>query len=547
MADVFISYKHEDRERAQPLVDALIAEGFDVWWDVGIGGGARWRQTIVERLTQAKCVIVLWSQLSVGPEGEFVHDEAAHAKARGVYLPVTLDSVAPPLGFGQVQCVPLTQWDGTREHRQFAAIVGVIQALLRGDVLPHEAAYAPAPVAKVRRRGRPTIAVLAFRHPNNDEEQVYFAEAVAEDIIAGLAKSHLLLVTSRQSSLTYAAEGVDTAKICGDLGVRYLLRGQIRRLGNAVRVAADLIDGEADDTVWSGRFDRPLDDLFALQDEITASIVGALEPALLEREQAQSLNDTRDLAHWDMFMRGRFHYWRATVADGHKAEEWLTKALELAPDDVPTLAMLALVQLNEIWAGVAKEPGALIASAHTHAMRAVTLNKEDSSAHQALGVVLSMLGQGELAMAEQRRALELNPFNAAAAGELGRLLAFAGHVEQAIDLSNQALKSSPNSPQDWLWFRSKSIACFVAKRHDEAARYAADSCARRPDYFFLHYLRAACSNAAGDEAQARAAFAEGFALMPRYSMRGMMMGHPFVDPVHLERFATALRGAGWTG
>jgi TolB-like protein len=546
MADVFISYKHEDRSRAQPLVDALAAEGIDVWWDVGIDGGARWRQTIVERLTAAKCVIVLWSELSVGPDGEFVHDEAAHAKARGVYLPVTLDPVAPPLGFGQVQCVPLTEWNGTPDHHQFKAMVGIVKALLRGEPLTHNAVVLPA-APRPRRRGRPTIAVLAFRHPQNDEEQIYFAEAVAEDIIAGLAKSHLLLVTSRQSSLTYAAEGVDTAKICADLGVRYILRGQIRRLGSAVRVAADLIDGEADDTVWSGRYDRPLSDLFALQDEITASIVGAIEPALLDREQKHSFSETRDLAHWDLFMRGRFHYWRATVADGHLAQEWLTKALELAPDDVPTLAMLALVQLNEIWAGVAKDPAALIASAHGHAMRAVTLNKEDSSAHQALGVVLSMMGQGELAMAEQRRALELNPFNSEAAGELGRLLAFAGRVEQAIDLSNQALKASPNSPQDWLWFRSKAIACFIAGRYDEAARYAADACARRPDYFFLHYLRAACCHAAGDEAQARAAFAEGFALMPRYSMRGLVMGHPFGDPAHLDRFATALRGAGWTG
>lgn len=544
MADVFISYKHEDRSRAQPLVDALIAEGIDVWWDVGIGGGARWRQTIVERLTSAKCVVVLWSELSVGPEGEFVHDEAAHAKARGVYLPVTLDQVAPPLGFGQVQCIPLTEWNGERQHAQFTAMVSVVKALLRGEHPSHGAAVIPS-APKPRRRGRPTIAVLSFRHLQNDEEQVYFAEAVAEDIIAGLAKSHLLLVTSRQSSLTYPAEGVDTAKICADLGVRYILRGQIRRLGNAVRVAADLIDGEADDTVWSGRFDRPLNDLFALQDEITASIVGAIEPALLDREQKHSFGDTRDLAHWDLFMRGRFHYWRATVADGHQAQEWLTKALELAPDDVPTLAMLALVQLNDIWAGVAKDPPALIASAHAHAMRAVTLNKDDSSAHQALGVVLSMMGQSELAMAEQRRALELNPFNSEAAGELGRLLAFAGRVEQSIDLCNQAIKASPNSPQDWLWFRSKAIACFIAGRYDEAARYAADACARRPDYFFLHYLRAACSHAGGDETQAKAALTEGVALMPRYSMRGLVMGHPFVDPAHLDRFVSALRGAGW--
>jgi TolB-like protein len=542
LADVFISYKHEDRARVQPLVDALQSKGLEVWWDVGIGGGARWRQTIAENLSGARCVIVMWSEISVGPEGEFVQDEASHAKDRGVYLPVTLDPVAPPLGFGQIQCVPLHDWNGDSDHPQFNAMFDVVQAVLRG-----ERQRRPRAAAAPKRRSRPSLAVLEFRHAAGDEEQGYFAEAVAEDIIAGLAKSHLIEVISRQSSLTYDAEDVDTKTICNDLGVRYLLRGQVRRMGRAIRVAADLIDGEADDTVWSGRFDRPIDDLFAVQDEIVTAIVSALEPALLGREQTQSFQRTRDLAHWDLFMRGRYHFWRPSVSDGHQAQEWLTKALELAPDDVPTLSMLALAKLNDIWAGVAKDPATLIAEAHAMAMRAVSLDGADSSAHQALGVVLSMLGQSEQAMAEERRALELNPYDVAAAGELGRLLAFAGRTDEALRMSERAIKASPNNTHAFLWFRSKAIACFIAGRHADAAGFAADACARRPDYFFLHFLRAACHFANGDAAQARAAYIEGVELMPRYTMRGMKMGHPFTNPEDLERFATALRGAGWDG
>jgi len=542
VADVFISYKHEDRTRVQPLVDALQAEGLDVWWDVGLDGGALWRQTLTEQLNAARCVMVMWSEASIGPDGEFVQDEATHAKARGVYLPVALDPVTPPLGFGQVQCVPLHDWNGDRSHARFGAMLGVLQALLRGE-RPKRPRAAAAP----KRHARPTLAVLEFRHPAGDDEQGYFAEAVAEDIIAGLAKSHLIEVISRQSSLTYDAENVDTKTICHDLGVRYLVRGQVRRMGRAIRVAADLIDGEADDTVWSGRFDRPIDDLFAVQDEITAAIVSALEPALLGREQAQSFERTRDLAHWDLFMRGRYHFWRPSVSDGHKAQEWLTQALELAPDDVPTLSMLALAKLNDIWAGVAKDPAALIGEAHAMAMRAVSLDGGDSSAHQALGVVLSMLGQSEQAMAEERRALELNPYDVAAAGELGRLLAFAGRSEEAIKMSDRAIKASPNNTHAFLWFRSKAIAAFIAGRHADAAAFAADACARRPDYFFLHYLCAACHFANGDTPQARAAYAEGQVMMPRYTMRGLKMGHPFTRTVDLENFTTALRGAGWDG
>ena len=114
-------------------------------------------------------------------------------------------------------------------------------------------------------------------------------------------------------------------------------------------------------------------------------------------------------------------------------------------------------------------------------------------------------------------------------------------------MSDRAIKASPNNTHAFLWFRSKAIACFIAGRYADAAGFAADACARRPDYFFLHFLRAACHFANGDAAQAHAAYVEGAGLMPRYTMRGLMMGHPFSNAADLDRFTTALRGAGWDG
>jgi len=548
MADVFVSYKHEDRARVRPLVNALTAEGLSVWWDVGIEGGAAWRRSIQDELDAAKCVIVVWSRLSAGRDGDFVHDEASLAKRRGAYLPVSIDGAEPPLGFGQVQVLPLQGWKGRRRDPAFLAVLTAARAIVNGEA-PGARGDHPSPApALAEAHGKPKVGVLAFTSPPGDPDEACFAEAIAEDIIMALAKSRLLAVTPRQSSLTYDAAGLTTERICDDLGVEYIVQGHVRRLGPVVRVSVELVNGGENRTIWSGHYDRPLADLFSVQDEITAAIVSTLEPAILDHEEEHALRfPARDMAHWDLFIRGRWHFWRSTVEDSHKAKEFLAKALEFNPNDAPTLSLLAHCCLVDVWAGVARDPRALIAEAHHHALKAVSLDGADPFAHFTLGVVLSLMARGDQAMAEQRRALELNPYLAAAAGELGRLYAFAGRVDEALKLSDRAIGASPNDPHVSLWFRNKAIACFIADRYDEAATHAADACAHRPDYFFLHYLLAACAAAAGHTEDARIALDEGLRQMPRYTLEALKLGHPFVRESDQDRYVEALRAAGWTG
>jgi len=395
---------------------------------------------------------------------------------------------------------------------------------------------------------RPRIAVLRFEHRSNAMEEVYLAEAIAEEIISGLARSRLLSVTSRHSSLAYDATGVDTRRICADLGVQYIVHGGVRQLGEMVRVSASLLDGALDNTVWSASYDRPTRDLLAVQDEITTAIIGTLEPALLGHEETRSFRSpARDPRHWDLFMRGRWHFWRATLPDWAIAHEFLIRALALEPEDVPTLSLAALCHLGEVWAGVAENPTATVAQAHGLALKAVSLDGSDAYAHNVLGMALSLMGRLDQAMAEQRRALELNPYLAAADGELGRLCVFAGRLEDAIAHSDRAIAASPNDPHAFLWFRSKALACFVARDYALAARHAADACARSPHQFFLHYLLAACHAASGDLAQARIAIGEGRRLQPRYTVEMIALAYPFADPEHLARYTAALAEAGWEG
>ncbi len=394
---------------------------------------------------------------------------------------------------------------------------------------------------------KPSIAVLLFRHQPGDPDQAYFAEGMADDIIGGLARSRMMRVTSRQSSFAYAAEDASTSRMCETLGVRYLVRGQIRRMGPAMRVTVDLTDGEQNETIWAGRYDRPLIDLFSVQDEITTSIVATIEPALLGREQKLAVERNRGLQHWDLLMRGRYHFWRATREDLATATDLLTQALALAPDDAATLALLAMTELGEVWAGTRRDVLEMLRQAYDYAMQAVAADPRDSGAHHALGIVLSFMGQSEQAAAEQRLALELNPTSAPVRGELGRLLAFQGETDEAIASAEEAIRLSPTDPHVWLWYRSKAIASFCAGRTSEAAEHALDACARRPDYFFLHFLVAACQAASGNVEAARSACAQGLLLHPKYSIRALTIGHPFSRTVDMENYLSALRLAGWQG
>lgn len=419
----------------------------------------------------------------------------------------------------------------------------------------------PAPLqAKPTGKARPRLVVLEFTHAAGDEEQAWFAEALADELTAGLSKSPLLTVVPRQALLHSDVAGHPPGAICARLGVDYVLDGKVRSLGGTVRVSVDLIQGSDETSAWSGRYDQPMADLFPLLNAITSSIIGTVEPAVLEREESRVLKaPEHSLQFWRLFVQGRRRFWRSTAKDVRAAEDLLEQALAIEPDDVSALAILAHCKLFDVWVGTSLDPAAAVAMAHKIALRAVSAGPSDAFAHYTLGVVLSMMDRRAEAKAEQRRALELNPYLAAASGELGRLLAFEGESDEAIAHSERAIAASPNDPHTWLWFRSKAIARFVAGDYEGAARDAADACARGPERFPLHFLLAACYSAAGHAEQAERALEDGENLAwdrvgpgrrsnaTGYSLEALRIGHPFARAADFNRCVKALQKAGWQG
>lgn len=447
----------------------------------------------------------------------------------------------------------LAQTDGI-EHFRIETLPKVGYRLL-GTIafaLPEEenatAAPETSPAAQnaATASGIPSIAVLPFKHPENDISQAYFAEGMAEEIIADLTLTPHLRVISPLSSLNYRPGDKGARQVCEDLGVRYLLQGQIRRLDDQLRLLVTLTDGRTDETIWSARFARPISDLFDVQAEVAAGIVGAIGPAILSHEQSQTRSQKSGVDFWEVFIRARFHFWKGTMQDFDEAIILLDKALGLKPEDPVALSLLAMVYLSKLWSGRDPNPAALLQKADENARRAIASDNRCPVAHHVMGIVLAQLGEHDLAEAAQRRSLQLNPNNAQAKGELARLMAFGGgDAEEVIALADAALLLSPTDPHDWLWLRSKAIALFLHERHSEALEMARTACTRRPDYFFLHILVAACAAVVGEDATARTACEQARSMSPGYNARGLKLGHPFRHDRHLQRFMAALTLAGW--
>ncbi len=451
-------------------------------------------------------------------------------------LTVHVSSLRRILGAEAIATVPSRGYRFTLRITRIDASSGAAQEPLVRDLKRR---------ASDARSSRRTIAVLPFVNLNQDPEQEYFSDGLAEDIISHLTRSPWLLVVSRNSSFGYRNSSLGNEAIGAALGARYLVQGTVRLAANTLRMTAELIDAQSMETLWSDRYDRPLADMFAIQMQVANHIVSAIEPIYLHREERVAADVAhQDLQHWDLLMRARWHFWRTTPEHVVKAQAYLQQALERQPNDSPSLALLAFTHLAKLWGAWAKDPRATVAEANRCALMAVRNDERDAFAHFTLGTALSCAGQMDAAIAELECALKLYPQAAAAAGELGRLLVFSGRTDEAEEFILQAIDASPHDPHLSLWIRSRAIACFIEERYTDAVRYAREATAKRSDWYFNHLLLAACLTAAGDEAGGRDSLTR--ALSGRdYTLQSFTFGHPFVHAAHHERFLTALKQAGW--
>ena len=391
---------------------------------------------------------------------------------------------------------------------------------------------------------RPAIAVLAFSNMSGDPEQEYFSDGISEDIITALSKLRRFFVIARNSSFIYKGKPVHLKQVAAELGVRYVLEGSVRHSGDRVRITAQLNDAARGSHLWAERYDRDLADVFAVQDEITASIVTAIEPQLYAAENFRAKRKPPEsMDAWDLVMRALSHYWRVTQRDNVVAQELLERAIAINPDYGLALGVLASSHALGAYMGWASM-ATTIPIVQRAALAAVRADGEDPWAHYALGCAFLLTRLFDDSLAEFELALRLNPNFALAHGLCGLTLALCGHWEEASEAAGRALHASPRDPLAALYYGIASYAQFVGRNYDESMQLARAAIRLRGDYVSAYRLLAAGAGMTGQTDVAAAALQDLRRLQPNISLAWIASEMPIKHEIERQHYVEAFRRAG---
>jgi TolB-like protein/Tfp pilus assembly protein PilF len=320
--------------------------------------------------------------------------------------------------------------------------------------------------------GRPSIAVLPFKNLSDDSEQEYFSDGITEDIIAALSKYRSLVVIARNPSFAFKGAG-DTRQAGLTLGADYLVEGSVRKLGQRVRIAAQLIETEGGRQLWAERYDRDLQDLFALQDEITTTIAARVEPEISAADRLRAERKAVPALHaWDFFRLGTKHFYKSTVADNLEAQRLLRRAIELDPNLAEAYGYLCYaIVLSMIYFDAEPDEEQLNAAVAI-GRKAVELDDKDGLLRFMYGrALLARKAYGD-ALAELETAVELNPCLAVTYCGLGDSLAYEGRISEAIPYFQKAIDLSPHDPLRWAFYSYRALAHIFAREFDLANEWA---------------------------------------------------------------------------
>jgi adenylate cyclase len=386
----------------------------------------------------------------------------------------------------------------------------------------------------------PAIAVLPFTNMSGDPEQEYFVDGIAEDLITELSRFDGLLVIARNSTFTYKGKAVDVRQVAEELGVRYVLEGGVRRVGNQVRVTAQLNDANTGADLWAERYDRDLTDIFAVQDEITREIINALR---FELGAVTSTREggpvTRNADAYDLYLQGRVLTDRRTAEANARAQDLFLQAIAVDPDFAAAYAELSWARyLGWYYAWPGSTNG--LSESLTAAQKAVALDPFLPLAHARLATVQGYAGQLDEALGAARRAVELDANYATGHDVFSMVSMWAGNAEQALAAADRAARLDPYS------FRAehgRGRAYLFMADYDKAITAFRASLALNPDFGIAHLWLAATYGLMGREAEAKAQAAELLRLSPDF-LHGGFLKSPARGMPEFARLLEGLRKAG---
>jgi adenylate cyclase len=455
MADIFVSYSRTDKARVAPLVAALEAEGWSVWWDPEIAPGQDFDSLIAAELETAHAVLVVWTPASVA--SRWVRGEAREAADRGILVPARFDDVKLPI---DVRAIHTTDLDAWQENPQSSAFQELVRAL--SPLAPKGETPTAAQAAMRERPRQVAVCVLPFSNMSGDPEQEYFSDGISEDVITDLSKVSALAITARNTAFAFKGKHVDVPQLARQLKVSHVLEGSVRKSGNRVRISAQLIDGATGNHVWAERYDRDLSEIFGLQDEISKAIVTALKVKLLPEERtAIEARGTTNAEAYKLYLMARQYALASSERHRPLIVRLCQRATEIDPNYAPAWALMAIGQSNiRLLSGGTSENG------WDAANRALALDPNLAVAHAAKGRILADQGHFDDAVVEHQIALRLDPESYEVNCAAARCYTAMRRYDDAI---RHYEKATMLNDRDF-WACGMAIQCYQAKGDLDGAK-----------------------------------------------------------------------------
>jgi adenylate cyclase len=472
----------------------------------------------------------------------------------------TVKNIAKPVGAYRVAMEPRVTVVGieekkapSKQHRVSLAIA-VIVILLVGvlGLWQFVLRQAPPSVEKADPKkmafalpDKPSIAVLPFANISEDPKQEVFSDGLTEEIITAISKSPNLFVIARTSAFTYKGKPAKIKQVSEDLGVRYVLEGSVRREGERIRITAQFIDAMSGHHLWSERFDRDLKDIFAVQEEIAAKIMKALQVRLPSGDRGGPTGrGTKNVEAYLKVMEGAQLLFRYTKEDNAVARKLLEEAINLDPDYARAYSVLGVCLANDVMLGLSKSPKESLERAIEMGQKSLTLDGSDAHANSIVAYLYAITRRFDKAVVKAERALTLDPNSFSVLNNSAFALTFAGKPDQAIPLLEKAIRLDPRASA--APYMSLNMAYLMVGRYEDALEAAKKAVERNPRFLAAQIRLAIGCVLAGRDEEARAVAAEILKINPKFSIEEWTktVPIPIKDQTYIDRFADALRKAG---
>lgn len=404
----------------------------------------------------------------------------------------------------------------------------------------------PVEATASEQRGRPNIAVLPFENSSGDPERDYLADGITQEIITTLSKHRTLLVIARGPSFAFKGHREDVGSVGANLGADFIVKGSVSAQDRRVRIRVQLIEVQTGEYVWADQYDRELNDILQLQEEITSTISSRIEPEVGSAERSRAARKSESaLRAWDLYHLGMRHFYKSSAADNLEAQKYFRRAIELDPTLAQAHAWLSYAEVLEMIYFDAHPDEKRLNDAIATARKAIELDDRDAMTHFTCGRALLARKDYEGAMAELHSAVELNPNMAVGYCGLADSLAYEGRFAEAIPFFEKAIQLSPHDPQRWAYYSYRSLAHLLAGEFDLAVEWAQKAIRVPNSHYWPLAHRVSALGSLQRSAELPGAVAELLKRKPGFTCSFARERLFYIkNPEHLEGYLSGLRSAG---